>query len=483
MREIEVRIPQKLRPLLEPARYKGAHGGRGGAKSHFFGQLAVATNYAAPKRIVCIREVQNSIKDSVKHLIESKIASMGLSDRFEMLRDEIRGVNGSLIVFRGMQDYNSDNIKSLENFDVAWVEEAQNLSARSWRLLRPTIRKPGSEIWCSWNPRWETDAVDEFFRGANKHPNAVCVEVNWRDNPWFPDELRIEMERDIAADPEMAEHVWNGGYEIVSEGAYYARMIAQAEKDGRIGNFPYKQGQRVVTSWDLGIADYMSAWFIVEDGIYATVVDYYEASGEDFAEFLSVCMPELFVLPDYSREFDDWSRDAALKQLGRSIPFTYGTHFLPHDVQNRELGAGRRHRFQVLNALGLKTLRKGVATKPEERVAAVRQLLPQVRFNNTPRVQLGLRRLRRYRRKFNEALATYTTPLHDENSHGADAFGEYALNAAIRPFTPLPVNPKKPGDLAFAVDNKTGAIIPNMNIKELVKMNERLAKRDRRDRR
>ena len=477
MRTLALDVPEKLLPLLQPARYKGAHGGRGGAKSHFFGQLAVATNLSAPKRGVCIREVQNSIKDSVKSLIEGKIRSAGLSDYFETTRDEIRGIKGvaagSLMVFRGMQDYNADNIKSLEGFDWAWVEEAQSLSARSWRLLRPTIRKPGSEIWCSWNPRWDTDAVDEFFRGANKPADAICIEVNWQDNPWFPDVLRSEMERDYAADPEMAGHVWGGGYEIVSEGAYYAKLIAQAEREGRIGNFPYKEGQRVVTAWDLGIADYMTCWFIVEDGMFATVVDYYEASGEDFAEFCSVCLPEVFIKPDWDRSLDGWSRDQALATLQREVPFKYAHHYLPHDVRNRELGAGKRHRFQVLEALGVKPLRKGAAANPEERISAVRRLLPQVRFNDTPRVQLGLKRLRRYRRKFNDALGTYTTPIHDENSHGSDAFGEYAINCQLTPATEKPAAPAGRLQIVLAPDAKpnttpheTGVDI-NMSVQEI----------------
>lgn len=475
MRTLNLELPEKLEPLIFPARYKGVHGGRGGAKSHAFGALAVVECVRQPTRIVCIREVQNSIKDSVKQLIESKIASMQLSPLFEVLRDEVRGPNGSLIIFRGMQDYNSDNIKSLEGFDRAWVEEAQNLSARSWRLLRPTIRKQHSEIWCSWNPRWDTDAVDEFFRGPNKSPDSVCIEINWQDNPWFPDVLRTEMLRDFANDPEMAQHVWNGGYEIVSEGAYYARLLAQAEKEGRIGAFPYKPGQRVTTAWDLGISDFMTCWFLVEDGMFATAVDYYEASGEDFAEFVSTCLPELFIPPDWSREYDHWSREQALGQLKRDIPFRYAQHYLPHDVQNRELGGGRRHRFQVLEALGVRNQRKGVPVNPEERVAATRRILPQMRFHDCPRVQLGLKRLRRYRRKFNDALGSYTTPIHDENSHGADAFGEYAINSQFT--TPLaPVASAKPEELAFGVDPKTRAIVANMNVKEIVEMKEKLAK-------
>lgn len=475
---LRIEVPEKLVPLLQPARYKGAHGGRGGAKSHFFAQLAVIKAYSQPgARIVCIREVQNTIKDSVKHLIESKIDRMGLSGYFEPMVSEIRTKSGGLIAFKGMQDYNADNIKSLEDFDVAWIEEAQNLSARSLRLLRPTIRKPGSEIWASWNPRWDTDPIDEFFRGAHKPDGAVCVEVNWRDNPWLPEVLKAEMARDFAADPEMAEHVWNGGYEIVSEGAYFARLIAQAEKEGRVGKFPYKPGQKVVTAWDLGIRDHMVCWFIVEDAMHATVVDFYEASGEDFAEFCSVCLPEVFVPPDYDHSYRDWSQVKAFEHLKREIPFLYGHHYLPHDVKNRELGAGRRHRFQVLESLGVKPLRKGVPTSDEERIGAVRRLLPQIRFNDTPRVQLGLKRLRRFRRKFNDTLGTYTGVFEDDNVHAADAFGEYCVNSDLTPPNPKPVSEKPKDELIIGVDEKTGQFKSNVDhVRELVRMKERLAK-------
>jgi phage terminase large subunit len=470
---LQVEVPAKLGPLLQPKRYKGAHGGRGGAKSHFFGQMAVLRNYADPLRGVCIREVQNSIKDSVKSLIEGKIASLGLSKFYEVTRDEVRGANGSLMVFRGMQDYNADNIKSLEGFDWAWVEEAQSLSARSWRLLRPTIRKPGSEIWCSWNPRWDTDAVDSFFRGANCPDDAVCVEINWRDNPWLPDVLKAEIARDFAADPEMAEHVWNGGYEIVSEGAYYAKMIAAAEREGRVGDFPYDPKLPVKTSWDLGVDDYTAVWFVQEDGHRATVIDYYEVSGDGASQILATCMPEVFLPPPWEEEFKGWTREGALAQLGRDVPYHYGEHFFPHDLKMREWGAGARSRVETVKALGLSNVRKGAAVGPEERINASRRVLPLTRFNNTARVQLGLKRLRRYSRKMNDALGTYTTPLHDENSHGADAFGEFAVNCRIRVEAPQSAPPKTHHYLEAQPD---GSIRSNMTVREIIEARKR--KRD-----
>jgi phage terminase large subunit len=433
---LNVDVPRKLAPLLQPARYKAARGGRGGAKSHFFAERVVLRCYTKRTRAVCIREVQNSLKESVKQLIVDKITKLGLGWAFEILEGEIRGISGtpaagSLIVFKGMQSYNAENIKSLEDFDIAWVEEAQTFSERSLRMLRPTIRKEGSEIWFSWNTRYETDAVDKFFFGGKRPEGSIVVEVNWFDNPWFPKVLVAEKDQDYADDPEMAEHVWGGGYERITEGAYFARHIAAAERDGRVGYFPYNPAYPVFTSWDIGVDDYTAVWFWqVIDGM-PVVIDYYEASGLGADEILAEALPE------YTPDLQD--RVAALIELGRDKKFSYGRHFLPHDVGNREWGAGAKTRIQTLVGLGMKldSINRGAAQNPVERINASRRILPMTRFHRSTRVMLGLSRLRRYSRKKNDALGTYLGPLHDENSHGADAFGEFAVNCGLEP-------PKKP---------------------------------------
>ena len=440
--ELALDVPYALSPLLAPARYKGAHGGRGGAKSHFFAEQMVLECYANAKRCVCIREVQNTIKDSVKQLIVGKIEKLNLGNFFRVLDSEIRGANGSLIIFKGMQAYNAENIKSLEDFDIAWVEEAQTFSAHSLRLLRPTIRKDGSELWFSWNARHDSDPVDKFFRGGRPPTNSTVVSVNWMDNPWFPDVLRQEKDDDYANDPEMAEHVWGGGYEIISEGSYYAKLIHQADKEGRIGNFPYDPHMRVDTAWDIGVDDYTSIWFIQNDGHTATVVDFYEISNEGAQQIVELALPELN--PDIT------AAAANMIELGREEPFSYGRHYLPHDVKNREWGAGARQRSVTLMGLGVKPLHVGVATNPAERIESTRRILPQVRFNDTPRIQQGISRLRRYSRKLNVAMDIYVGPLHDENSHAADAFGEYAINAPILP-PPVIKPPKTPQQQAQVV--------------------------------
>lgn len=437
MSSLELDVPEALAPLLGTARYKAAYGGRGGAKSHFFAEQLIVRCYRQKTRAVCIREVQVTIKDSVKQLLSDKISKLGLENHFEILDQEIRCKRtGSYIIFRGMQSYNAHNIKSLEDFDIAWVEEAQTLSALSLRLLRPTIRKAGSEIWFSWNPRYDSDAVDEFFRGEVPPSNAIITPVNWYDNPWFNDVLQEEKDNDYANDPEMAEHVWGGGYEIITEGAYYARIIAEIEKKGQIGYFPYNPNYPVYTGWDLGIDDYTAIWFIQIIDQKAYVIDYFESSNLGAEEVLNEALPE------YNQDIPVAATQ--MFEIGRDDPFNYQMHFFPHDIGMREWGAGGKTRVQTIMGLGvpLAKIHRGVAVNPQERINASRQLLPVTYFNQSKRVMVGLSRLRRYSRKKNDALGTYLGPLKDGNDHGADAFGEFAINCGIKP--ELVQAPKKP---------------------------------------
>lgn len=211
-RDLEIETPRAFSPLLHPVRNKGVFGGRGSAKSHFFAGLLVENALARPGfRAVCIRERQLTLADSSKLLIEDKIEQFSLASKFRVTRDAIHTPGNGLIAFRGMSDVTARNIKSLEGFDVAWVDEAQDLSEKSLMLLRPTIRAPGSELWFSWNPTRETDVVDVFFR-RRERADSVAVEVSWRDNPWLPDALYREMIEDFDVDPVLAAHVWDGAY-------------------------------------------------------------------------------------------------------------------------------------------------------------------------------------------------------------------------------------------------------------------------------
>lgn len=208
-----------LLPFLQPARYKGAYGGRGSGKSHGFAEMVIEAHVIDPKRrTVCVREIQKTLNQSVKRLLEVKIEALGVQSYFEVQESVIKSRRGDgIILFQGMQNHTSDSIKSLEGMDCAWVEEAQSLSQRSLDLLRPTIRKPGSELWFTWNPHEESDPIETLLRGDNPPPDSVVREVNYRDNPWFPDVLRAELEYDKRRDPDKYKHIWLGGYVSNSE--------------------------------------------------------------------------------------------------------------------------------------------------------------------------------------------------------------------------------------------------------------------------
>ena len=246
-------VAEVYEPLLVPARYKGAYGGRGSAKSHFFAEQLVEDCLVERGMLgVCIREVQASLKESSKRLVEAKIQKMGVGHLFKEFDDRIETPGDGVIIFQGMKDHTAESIKSLEGFKRAWVEEAQTLSNRSLTLLRPTIRAPESELWASWNPRRKSDAVDEFFRGGAPVPGAIVVKANWRDNPWFPKELEAERQIDLARYPDRYDHIWEGEYAKALEGAYFARELASARTDGRICNVARDPLLPVRAVFDLG---------------------------------------------------------------------------------------------------------------------------------------------------------------------------------------------------------------------------------------
>jgi phage terminase large subunit len=217
--KLNIQTPRWAAPILERenARYIGAHGGRGSGKSWFFAEWIVERCVMRKTDVVCVREVQKSLKQSVKKLIENKIEELGVGHLFEVQQSEIKAPHGGVIIFQGMQNHTADSIKSLEGFDIAWVEEAQSISQFSLDLLRPTIRKPGSQLVFSWNPRFDSDPIEGLLRGENAPPDSVVVEVNYLDNPWFPEVLREEMEYDQRRDPDKYLHVWKGEYVRNSE--------------------------------------------------------------------------------------------------------------------------------------------------------------------------------------------------------------------------------------------------------------------------
>ena len=207
---VDIHIPEKLLGLWEPKRFKVAHGGRGSGKSHSIAQVLLAKGLQAPKRILCVREIQKSLKESSMQVLKDYVERLGISPYYDAsLKTEIVGTNGTTFAFSGLQDHTADSIKSYEGVDIVWVEEAQSVSANSWNILIPTIRKEGSEIWMSMNPTLEDDYAYERFILGND-PDAWVTEVNWRDNPWFNKEMNTERLKTRSMNEDLYQHVWEG---------------------------------------------------------------------------------------------------------------------------------------------------------------------------------------------------------------------------------------------------------------------------------
>jgi phage terminase large subunit len=402
---LQIETARVFQPLLKPARYKGGHGGRGSGKSHFFGELLVEECLRVPgTRAVCIREYQRTLAQSSKHLIEEKIKGLGVGAQFDIIKEHITTPGGGLILFQGMQDHTAETIKSLEGCRIAWIDEAQTLSARSLALLRPTIRAEGSEIWASWNARRKSDAIDEFLR-AKKPDNAIVVQANWRDNPWFPAVLEQERLLDLKTYPDRYDHIWEGGYAKAFEGAYFAQGLAKAKLDSRIGKVAADPLLPIRSFHDIGgsgaTADAYTIWIVQWVGQEIRVLDYYESVGQ--------------VLASHAQ----WMRDRGWEKA---------LIYLPHDGVNENNITGKRYEQHWRDAEfkvepPIKNQGRGAASL---RIEAVRRLFPQISFNETT-TEPGRDALGFYHERKDEERGVGLGPEHDWSSHCADAFGLMAI--------------------------------------------------------
>ena len=356
---------------------------------------------------VCVREIQKSLKESAKRLIEAKLIEfrLGEADGFKVFNERIQTPGDGVILFQGLQDHTAESIKSLEGFKRSWIEEAQTLSASSLALLRPTIRAEGSEIWASWNPRRKNDPVDGLLRGAEPPTGSVVVRANWSDNPWFPGVLEQERLDCLRSTPDQYDHIWEGGYATVLAGAYYAQSLAEARAQGRIGRVAADPLMTIRLFMDIGgtgkKADAFSIWACQFIGREIRVLNYYEAVGQPIGHHLH------------------WMRQNKYEPGNCKV-------WLPHDGDHHDRVFDVTYRSAFEQAgYDVSVVPNMGAGAAKMRIEATRRRFPLMWFNETT-CQAGLDAIGWYHEKIDEERNIGLGPEHDWSSHGADAFGMMA---------------------------------------------------------
>lgn len=407
---MQIDLPRKAVETLVPrqtangkrVRFRVLHGGRDGAKSWSIARMLLARGRAKPERILCTREIQKSIAESVHQLLKDQIAAMGLQDFYEVQQHYIHGANGTQIAFHGLSGQTATSIKSFEGTTICWVEEAQTISKRSWDLLEPTIRAPESEIWVSFNPDMDTDETYKRFV-TNPPADALVTQINWNDNPWRSAVLDAAREKMQRESPDDYAHIYGGACRPAVEGAIYFKEVAALRNAGRLTNVPYDPMLKVHVIVDLGFNDYMALILVQRLGSEIRVIRYIEDRMRD--------------IPSYSQEL-------------RELKLNFGRIYLPHDGKAKTLisannphGSSAEKQFQKL---GWKVeIVDNIDI--EQGIRKAREVFPRVIVDKTNASEL-VNRLGRYRRRVNSE-GQGSTPMHDDQSHGSDGFRYLAIVA------------------------------------------------------
>lgn len=395
-----IQFPDKLRCLFEPSRYKVLYGGRGGGKSQNIARALLLQGGQAKHKILCAREIQRSINESVHALLVEQIEQMGMQDIYEVQKATIvNRLNGTEFLFAGLRT-NIANIKSIPGITRVWVEEAQTVSTASMNVLVPTIRTEGSEIWLSFNPDLEDDPIYQDYV-VSPPDDAIVVKINWQDNQWFPDVLRKEKDSLKRKDYQQYLNVWEGQCKQAVDGAIFADEIRRASEEQRLTKVPIKAGIPVCTFWDLGQSDNTAIWFVQIIGMEYRVIDYYQASGFKMSHYINV-----------------------LAERG----YSYGEHCLPHDAEHEQLAAQSTIKQQLVTAVN-NNPRLGRSVRIVPRISkkalgidAARSIFGQCVFDKEKTAD-GLQCLRHYAyARDPETGRVSKEPKHDDYSHGADAF-------------------------------------------------------------
>lgn len=404
MSDLDIYFPKIFDPLDDDYRYKVMWGGRGSAKSWSIARKLLIRALKNNIRILCTRELQKSIKQSVHKLLSLQIDMMGLSAYFVTNNDKIVCANGSEFIFLGVK-HNTEEIKSTEAVNICWIEEGHNLTEASWDIIDPTIRMESSEIWISYNTRFKFDHLHNMFVVNEPPPNSWVQQVNHDDNPYFPEVLKIQMETMKKRDYEKYLHIWEGQLKKLAEGAIFGKQVTKVHKENRLTFIPIQSNCEVHTFWDMGKNDETAIWFMQRVGQEFRFIDYFQGRLEE--------------VEHYTR-------------FVKSQDYLYGTHYMPHDADHDRLGMTRNIKQQFLDG-GIKpiTIVDRIAHKATA-IELARESFSKCWFHQGndergKRVAKGYDALCNYRYKYHEDDDVYQqTPHHDWASNGADAFMQFA---------------------------------------------------------
>ena len=423
--ELEAKFPKIFKPLDNYFRYKILYGGRGSAKSWTVARKLLLRGASEKIRVLCTRELQKSIKQSVHKLLSLQIEALGLSGRYTILNDSIVGRNGTEFIFLGLR-HNTEEIKSTEGIDVCWIEEGSSLTENSFDLIDPTIRKEGSEIWIVYNTRFKFDYVHQLFVLHEPPPESLVICANFWDNPWFPEVLRKRMDHMKVTNYEKYLNVWCGELKKLAEGAIFGKQVTQADKEHRVTFIQIEKNAEIFTFFDIGKNDHTAIWFMQWAGQQFRMVDYFQGRLEEV---------------EYYTRFI------------RKQDYIYGKHYLPHDADHERLGMKRNIKTQFEDG-GVKPIK--IVPRIQHKETAIelaREIFAKVWFHKgedanrpveqcegyypntddedmmtrTRRMEKGYETLCNYRYKYKEEDDVYQqTPHHDWASNGADAFMQFA---------------------------------------------------------
>ena len=443
--KIKAEFPKKLEFLFQPSRYKVGYGGRGAGRSWGFSRALLILGARKPLRILCAREFQSSIRDSVHRVLSDQIELLGLGDFYDVQRTTIISKNGTEFTFEGMR-MNVNNIRSKEGSDIVWVEEAHTTSKHSWSVLIPTIRKPGSEIWMTFNPEFEDDYTYDRFV-LHPPPDAVVVEMNWRDNPWFPEVLEAERLDLKERDPDEYDHVWEGHCRRWLEGAIYANELRAAYDGGRIREVPFDPALPVSVVADIGRTDDTALWFFQMTMGEVHLIDTFGAAGTSpgaIASQITGQQIDIDIIADGSDARLIVRRGDDIPEIAHRKEYEIDTVWLPHDARAKtQAASGKSIEQQMREVFGWGTVRIVPELSREDGIGAARTIFRQCWFD-AERCADGLKALRRYRRELQrDEVSFQRAPKHDWASHFADAFRYLAVACRGAPAERKPLEPER----------------------------------------